>query len=240
MPKFARVTVARTTVAIAVALLAFACATGVGFEGDELQGGTRDAGGRPGDATSQSDGAVPESDGAPYVPGDAATANEDADARSPVAIGPTVSCGGYDYPQSVTVAPSSCAGTLSGCTGAHEFRVAGCFTSTPTGNPCPAGFNVAANMLIGIWAQAASITRELSSDPGMVCMYTGSTASEGTPLASACGFSLPKAAYCWKRGDGCNCPDLPACATTCCYQACHQTVPVCSTSSYQAPVLCVR
>lgn len=220
------------------AVASSSCATGALVDVDSpfIQGdreGNQPASQR-GDASSSEGNAGEDGGGAPETEGGSDAAPNDAASSS----GSKVTCAGHDYPAVVTTSIGSCVSALSGCTGAHEFRVVGCFTNAPPANPCPPGFKVAANMLIGLWAQAASLTRT-DGPEGLVCMFTGSAAS-GATMSSACGLDSAPFAYCWKSGTGCDCPDFPACGTTCCYQACHQDVPVCTTSGYAAPVLCVK
>jgi hypothetical protein len=215
-----------------VSLTLAACATGglvASFDDDASvpadasvprDGSTRDD--AASDASSSSD--APVTSDAARDASDASNATDASDAST----SGTVLCGGYAYPENVT-ANVTCTGTISACTGAHEFRVVGCYTAPPAGNPCPAGFKVAALMLIGQWAAAAGVTRE---SQGSVCMYAGGLAT----TTSACGFDAVNFPYCWKRGDLC----CPSCPSNCCQSHCVTSAPCTAPQGYQAPVLCVR
>jgi hypothetical protein len=191
-------------------------------------------------------------DGGANRPGIDAAADLDAtspptDAASEAGpTGSTVTCAGYKYPETTTAAVNSCAGALeANCFGVHEFRVVGCYKAPPEVSPCPAGYKVAANMLIGLWAEAANVTRD-GDESGLVCMHTGSTSNVGgssASLTSACGFDQAKLTYCWKRGEGCGCREVQCSNATCCYSACNGArtgSATCSVSNYEAPVLCVK
>ena len=135
--------------------------------------------------------------------------------------GTVVSCGGYDYPETIIVPSTSCTGWYSGCSGSREFRVVGCYSTNP-GNVCPVGFGPASLMLIGQWAAAASITRYDSGTS--VCAWT-----DGGAAGSMCGGSGPHMNYCWPKGEAC----LASCPTNCC----PATGPCASSSA--SPLLCV-
>ncbi len=137
---------------------------------------------------------------------------------------PTISCGGYAYPETTLVAPTSCTGWFASCTGTREFRAVGCYTSNP-GDVCPPGFSPATLMLIGQWAQAANITRYVSGTS--VCAW-----SNGSSAGTVCGGSGPHSNYCWPRGDGC----YASCPSNCC----PPTGPCTATAGYESPLLCVR
>lgn len=139
-----------------------------------------------------------------------------------------VRCAGYDYPEWVTTSVS-CTGALSGCAGSHEFLVVGCYRDSPQQSPCPSGYKIAGQMLIGQWAEAARVTRK---ERRSVCMYAGGDAV----TTSACGFDVANYAYCWRPGDAC----CPRCPTNCGQEFCDPTSITTAPQGYQAPVLCVR
>ena len=136
---------------------------------------------------------------------------------------PTVTCGGYKYPRDTTVSGTSCTGWFKSCTGTRQFRVVGCYSSTP-GNNCPSGYTVATLMLIGQWAKAANITRYYKNT---VCMWTG-----GSSAGSACGGSH-RSLYCWPKGTKC----YSTCPSNCCPPNANCGA---SGGTHPAPLLCVK
>jgi hypothetical protein len=151
-----------------------------------------------------------------------------ADAAPDVVTSGTVTCAGYAYPETVIVPSVSCTGWASGCTGAHEFRVVGCFTAPPSPPPCPAGFQAAAMGLIGQWAAAGNVARLVA---GRACVY-----ANGSGLATACGGDAVHHAYCWTKGAACE----ASCGSQCCEGYPTSLVEPCAQGGYEAPVLCVK
>lgn len=100
------------------------------------------------------------------------------------------------------VASTSCTGWFSACTGAREFRVVGCYTSSPLASDCPAGFTVATLMLIGQLAQAA-ILPHTKAAPAFVC-------TQAEAWHSPCG-GTHTSSYCGPRGTARS----PTCGSNC-------------------------
>lgn len=204
-----------------------ACATGSGPDRFFSVDPTEADGGRKGTTLPDDDDDRDEDRERDRLDDVSSTPPPDAGSEASVVSAATVLCGGYAYPESVIVPSVTCTGAASGCTGAHEFRVVGCYTSAPAPQPCPAGFKVATLGLIGQWAAAANVTRLIS---GRACIYANGVSNPG------CGGDVVNYAYCWTKGAGCS----SSCGGTCC-EGYPNVVQACAEGTgYEAPVLCVK